>query len=207
VRAIERAFVATNNDVLLATVAGGLREYLCSRGVDPARFADIRAMVPVGRHPRGERAISGNRVVMLVVTLPVDEPDPVSRLVRVSATTRDLKQRGTAEGGELLAHTSPALIAGALRLAVWRRAFNTVVTNVPGPHDAMWLLDARVVRVVPIVNLWPHVALGIASATYAGTMSFSVHADFDVITDATRLRDDLARAFDALVTAPRGATR
>lgn len=200
VRAIERAFGVTNNDVVLATVAGGLRRWLPTREIDPDAVHDVRAMVPVARGARD--ATEGNRVVLLVAPLPVDEPDPVRRLDRIAARTREMKRGHTAAGGDLLValseRTTPALLAGALRLALRARAFNTIVTNVPGPRAPLSMLGARLRRLVPIVNLWPHVALGVAVASYADTLSFGIQADRAVIEDLEPLRAAIAAAFDEL---------
>jgi len=200
--AIARAFGATNNDVVLAAVAGALRRYLARHGRDPSRLHDVRAMVPVGRHAKGSREAAGNRVVLLLAALPVDEPDPVARMARVTATTRRLKTGHSVAGGELLVAlseaTTPWLLVGAVRLALRFRGFNLIVTNVPGPRAGLALLGAQLTQIVPIVNLWPHHALGIAAASYAGTMAFGIHADREVVPDADAFRDDLSAAFDEL---------
>jgi hypothetical protein len=202
---IEHAFDVTNNDVVLAVVAIALRRFLGRRGVDPDQLRDVRAMVPVGRHAKGEREASGNRVVLLIVQLPVDEADPVTCLRRVAATTRQLKADHTAGGGDLLVAlgdaTTPAVLLNVLRVALWMRAFNVLVTNVPGPKTSLSLLGAQLARIVPIVNLWPHQALGIAVASYAGIMSFGIQVDRAVIAEVGDVRDDLAAAFDALLAA------
>jgi WS/DGAT/MGAT family acyltransferase len=196
------AFEATTNDVVLATVAGALRRFVIRRGVAPEKLIDVRAMVPVSRHARGASETTGNRVVLLLVRLPLDETDPVACLRRIAATTRELKAGRTSTGGELLVAlsevTSPALLTGVLGLALEMRAFNLIVTNVPGPEQPLSLLGAKLTRIVPIVNLWPHQSLGVAVASYAGDMTFGIHTDRAVIPDIDVLRDDLAAAFDEL---------
>jgi len=203
--AIGRTLGATNNDVVLAIVTGALRRMLARRGVDPGELRDVRAAVPVGRHAPGDRDPAGNRVVLLLARLPIDEADPVRCVHRVGATMRALKGGHTVSGGDLMVAlselTTPALLIGTLRLSLRMRAFNLIVTNVPGPPVPLSLpapIGARLTRLVPIVNLWPGQALGIAAASYAGTMTFGIHADREVIHDAGQLRDDLAAAFDAL---------
>jgi diacylglycerol O-acyltransferase / wax synthase len=207
---IARAFDATANDVVLATVAGALRRFLHRRGVDPAQLHDVRAMVPVGRHTKDAREPSGNQVVLLLAQLPVDEADPAECVRRVAATTRALKAGHSVAGGDLLVAlsdaTTPALLVGAMRLALRMRGFNLIVTNVPGPPTPLSLLGAQLTRIVPIVNLWPHQAIGIAVASYAGTMTFGIQTDRDVIPDAAQLRDDLAAAFELLRTAATSRT-
>jgi WS/DGAT/MGAT family acyltransferase len=202
VKDIARAFDATTNDVVLATVSGGLRRFLARRDLAPDELRDVRAMIPVGRHGKTARETAGNRVVMLLAALPVDEADPTVCLRRITAATRRLKAGHSAGGGELLVAlseaTTPALLTGILRLALRMRGFNVIVTNVPGPTEELGLLGARLTRIAPIVNLWPHQALGIAVASYAGALVFGLQTDRRVVPDVDRLRDDLAVAFDAL---------
>lgn len=202
VQATAHVFGATSNDVVLAAVAGALRRFLARRGLDPAALRDVRAMVPVARHAKGAREAEGNRVVMLLVPLPVDEADPVACLGRVTAATRALKAGHSVGGGDLLVAlselTTPAVLVGVLRLALRLRGFNLIVTNIPGPTAALSALGARLLRVTPIVNLWPHQAVGIAVASYAGELVFGLQADRRVVPDVDRLRDDLAAALDAL---------
>jgi WS/DGAT/MGAT family acyltransferase len=144
VKQVRTAFGVTVNDVVLAVTAGALRGFLLRRGTDLSDSHDVRAMVPVSTLRRGESATSGNRVALLLAPLPVDEPDPVRRLRRVATATRALKENsGQREAGELMVRLSdatiPALLSGVLRLALSRRAFNVVITNIPGPPFTLYL--------------------------------------------------------------------
>ncbi|MGE5184036.1 MAG: wax ester/triacylglycerol synthase domain-containing protein [Acidobacteriota bacterium] len=207
VHRIEDAYGVTNNDVVLATVAGALRRFVARRGIDPDRARDVRAMVPVARYVHGKPSTSGNRVALLLAPLPIDQPDPDRRLARVSSATRKLKATHIVSGGDLLVAlsgvTTPQLLASVLKLALAMRGLNTIVTNVPGPRAALSLLGAKVTRFVPIVNLWPHQALGVAVASYAGSLTFGLQADRDVIPDLAPLREDLAASFAELVASAR----
>ncbi len=202
IQATAHALGATSNDVVLAAVAGALRRFVARRDLDPAALRDVRAMVPIARHAKGSREAEGNRVVMLLVPLPVDEPDPAARLRRVTAATHALKTGHSVGGGDLLLAlseiTTPAILAGVLRLALRLRGFNLIVTNIPGPTAPLYVLGARLLRVTPIVNLWPHQAVGIAVASYAGELVFGLQADRRVVPDVDRLRDDLVAELDAL---------
>ena len=205
IQRIEHAFGVTNNDVVLATVSGALHRFLLRRGLEPRVLDGVRAMVPVGRHQEDPRAVAGNEVVLLLVHLPVREEDPLERLNRVASRTTHLKGSHQVGGGELLVAmselTTPALLTNVLRVSLAMRAFNILVTNVPGPRTPLSLLGARLERIVPIVNLWPHQAVAIAVASYAGTLTFGLQADRRVVSerDLAALRDDLAAELATLV--------
>lgn len=193
---VRRRFGVTLNDVVLAVSAGALRHLLARRGVDFARARDVRAMVPVSTLARGDEAVSGNRVALLLAPLPVDEPDPVERLRRIAAATRELKEKsGQREAGEFLFRlsdsTTPALLAGTMKLSLALRGFNVVVTNIPGPPFQLYLMDARLESITPLVNVWPHSALGIAVMSYAGRLAVGLQADSAILADLKPLARDV----------------
>lgn len=205
VQRVQKTFQVTNNDVILATVAGGLRRFLARRGLPVDELTDVRAMVPVGSQARSSDATAGNRVALLLAPLPVHIAEPRACLERVAEAMQHIKHGSSTQGGDLLVAAAdllgPRLLTDTLRLALRMRAFNTIVTNIPGPKTERTVLGARLTGLVPIVNLWPHEALGIAVASYAGTVSIGLHADREVVPDLAVLRDDLAAAFDALLAA------
>jgi len=129
-----RAHGATVNDVLLAAVAGGLRQLLAGRG-EPVEGLELRVSVPVGAPGRARNA--GGSTPM-VLPLPVGPLDPADRLARIVAVTRTAKAARDRRYRGLLA--SSLLPTSLLRLGVrWLRRHgggkvNLYVTNVPGPY-------------------------------------------------------------------------
>ena len=63
------------NDVLLAAVAGGLRELLLGRG-EPVEGVVLKAFVPVSLHHERVGDERGNQDGVMVAPLPIGEPDP-----------------------------------------------------------------------------------------------------------------------------------
>src|SRR4051794_13393761 len=118
---------------------------------------------------------------MLLVGLPVGDPDPLSRLATIHESTQRLKTRLGAGGGDVL--DVLRLPTPAARLAVrWMRriagrGINLFVTNVPGPAAPLWLAGARLLEAVPVAPLIRGVPLGIAALSYTATLSVSVDAD------------------------------
>jgi WS/DGAT/MGAT family acyltransferase len=194
---------ATVNDVVLALAAGGLKALLEGRGVDTAGLRGFRAMVPVNARRKGEGGTAGNRVVLLLVPLPVDEADPVRRLERVRDATRRMKHgsRDVDAGGLLLRlgeATTPRLVSGVLGLTLRRRAFNVVVTDIPGPQHPLYLLGARLTAFYPAVNVWPGETLAIGQFSYDGTLFWGFSADAEAVPDLDVLVAGVAEEFRAL---------
>jgi WS/DGAT/MGAT family acyltransferase len=177
---------ATVNDVALALVSGAMRRFLDRRGVDVDAL-DCRAMLPVNVRRAHQQGKLGNRVAFLMARLPVDEPLPGRRIARIVATTRALKSGPVVEGTELLEELSDrtvtSLVAEIARLAARTRSYNMVVTNVPGPPVPVQFLGARMEEIYPLVPLFSNQALGIALFSYAGSVFWGFHADWDLVPD------------------------
>lgn len=201
IKAIRAAFGGTVNDVVLAVIAGGLRELLLARGEACRR--PVRTLVPVSLRGDGEHHGSGNRVTALFAELPIDVDEPLERLARVRAGTLRLKAAHEALGTELLlelSHVLPDAVFGRALGAASRREQHlvaTVATNVPGPKRPLYVSDRRVLELVPYVPLAAHVRTGIAILSYDGRISFGVTAvgddpdDLGVLTAA--IERDVAR--------------
>jgi WS/DGAT/MGAT family acyltransferase len=183
----------TVNDLLLAAVAGGLRDLLRERG-DDVDHLRVRSSVPVATRAGGQA--SG----IMLVDLPVAERDPLRRLSAVHAATATAKRRlyaGAPDVTDVLHLPVPLARVGMK----WMRRFggtrvNLFVTDVPGPPAPLWLAGARLVEAVPVAPLVQHVGLGVAALSYAGDFAVSVHVDGSV-TDLHLLADGMARSFDA----------
>jgi hypothetical protein len=168
---------ATVNDVLLASVAGGLRGWL-SNG---AAGIDLNAQVPVSLHHRDEDATDlGNRDSFINVDLAINEPDPLRRLDRISAHTRTEKQLGDASVLYDLFHAVGRLRpADELlhRIAGSSREFSVAVSNVPGPRTPVAVIGRRVDRLFSSSEPAAHHALRIAAISHADEMGVGFCTD------------------------------
>jgi WS/DGAT/MGAT family acyltransferase len=206
IRAVKERLGGTVNDVVLATVAGAVRRFLALRRLDVDQLR-IRANVPVSLRTRDQRGTLGNRIALFMAELPVDEPDPVARLMRVHETMERLKSSRQALGAEVLAAvsewTSATLLSLAVRGSARGRPYNLVVTNVPGPQMPMYLLGARMERCYPVVNLQPNQGVGVGLFSYAGTLGWGFTADPDQVPDLYVFADAVIASFEELERAAR----
>ncbi len=206
IKEVKNHFGVTVNDVVLAITARAMQRFLARRGVDIGRARWMRVMVPVSTHG-DDHALSGSRVALLLIPLPLDERDPARLVTRVHAATAESKQRSTSQAGDLLTRTAdvtaPSLLAGVLALSLARRGFNMIVTNVPGPPFPLYVPGGRMTSFHAIVNLWPGQGLGLALLSYCGVLHWAVHADRAIVPDAAGLPVDLQAAFVELREAAR----
>jgi WS/DGAT/MGAT family acyltransferase len=191
----------TLNDVVLAVVAGAMREFLGRRSVS-VEGIDFRAMLPVNVRAEDQRGKLGNRVAFLIARLPLQEKDPNARLRCVIETTQELKASSTVAGGELMEEisdwTTGALFSGFSRLTARARSYNMVVTNIPGPQFPVYFAGAQMDEIYPLVPLFSNQALGIALFSYNGTLFWGLNADWDALPDLHDLVLLMHQEFEAL---------
>ena len=80
---VKDALGGTVNDVVLAVVAGALRDWLKGRGIR-IEGLELRAQVPVSIRATDEHGKLGNRLAAMRAPIPVYISDPVRRLTAVS---------------------------------------------------------------------------------------------------------------------------
>jgi diacylglycerol O-acyltransferase len=183
---IKRALGATVNDVVLATVAGGLYRFLLHRR-EPTKDRFLRAMVPVSVRTKDEHSAMGNRVSSIFVDLPVGRMGAKKRLALIHERTKDLKESNYAVGAEFLMNIGswapPTIHAMAARLAARTRVINLVVSNVPGPQIPMYIAGAKLLAQYPVMPIAENMGLSVATTSLAGTMAFGLTADWDILPD------------------------
>jgi diacylglycerol O-acyltransferase len=202
---VRKAYGGTVNDVVLATVAGALREFLLMRGEPVTTSTTLRAMVPVSVRSENQEGQLGNRVSSYFVDLPVGEPNPVIRLHQVSYAMKAHKEAGQSVGADAIIALSgfapPNIHATAARLAsgMTKRLFNLVVTNVPGPQFPLYAAGARMLEAYPVVPLAKGQAVCVGLTSYDGGVYYGLNADRDAMPDVDVLATCIEEALAVLV--------
>lgn len=199
VRAVGTAAGATLNDVVLATVAGGLCRWFDAEGIPPV---DVHVLVPVSTRVHALGDGPGNQVGAVLVELPVAERDPDRRLALVHERMIRLKQAHEGEGAALLLgaldHLPAPWYGPLLRLVAGQSVVNAIVTNVPGPPVPLHFLGGRIERIVPVLPLGAQLSLGLAVLSYCDDLTISVFADPDAFDDLDGVSDGIADEFAAM---------
>ena len=210
VKQVREGLGGTLNDVVLAVASGAVRRFLEGRRAELAGL-DFRALIPVSTRPRGEgEQAAGNRVSLLVASLPVDERDPRERLRRVIETTTALKSSRqallTPAVEKLSEWTWPGLVGLLARAAGGARRHNLLVTNIPGPREPSYLLGARQLEVYPAVPLFHGQSIAIGVLSYENSLFWGLNSDWDAAPDLHELVLAVEAEFDALRGAAARAT-
>jgi diacylglycerol O-acyltransferase / wax synthase len=197
-RTIKRAYGTTVNDVILAAVAGGMRSYLLRRGEEPIA---LKVMVPVS--VRSPEDVLGNHLSFVFPDLPCDDPDPLGRLYQVHASMSRCKRDGEPEGSDLVlkaASRTPVAVQQTLsRVFASPRAFNLVVSNIPGPPGPMYMLGCPLQAVYPMVPLTDNHAVSVGMLTIDDQACFGVYADREALPDVNMLARDIDDAVAQLL--------
>lgn len=221
-RRIRETHGGTVNDVILAAIAGGIRGWMLTRAEPVTAKTSFRAMVPMSvASSDGLPTSLGSTVRGHLLSLPVGETNPVVRLHQVSYALKDHRETGSAVAANTLANlpgfaTSTFHAVGA-RVADSEsgRGHQIVITNVPGPHDPVYMAGEAVEQVYPCVPLSGHRALSIGVTSYRGRVFFGIVADRDAVPDVDVLAQCIEDALAELVEtvsarsgrAPRGRQR
>lgn len=199
VKQIAHAHHGTVNDVLLAAVAGGLRALLLARGV-LVEGLTLRASVPVALRRASAAAALGNQVGLMVVPLPVGEPDPARRLRQVTQATTQRKRRP-----EVLAGLRPVgsltVLRALNRYSRHQHLVDLFITNVPGPQVPLFVVGARLLEAFPVVQVAGNVPLSVAGLSYDGQLNVGIQSDPDALPDVEVFADGLRRSLEELVAA------
>ncbi|QHS10204.1 wax ester/triacylglycerol synthase family O-acyltransferase [Sinimarinibacterium sp. NLF-5-8] len=199
-RAVAKRYNGTLNDVVLALCGGALRQLLCELGELPQ--APLTAMLPVNIRPKDDPG-GGNAVGAILASLGTDTADPIDRIAAIIASTREAKaQLSGMTRGAILQYSallmSPLLLSqipGAVGRI--RPAFNLVISNVPGPREALYFRGARMDGCYPLSIPFHGYALNITVVSYLDTLNFGFIGCRDTVPHLQRLaiysRDALAQ--------------
>jgi diacylglycerol O-acyltransferase / wax synthase len=200
VKAAAHAHGGKVNDVVLDLWSGGLRQLLVSRG-ERVGGVDLITALAVSMRSTTEAGTIDNRAGTVVLPLPVGEADAQHRLDLIVRTTRQTKaSQLPAAIMAVLAGLSATPIGRYLN--VHQRATNVIVTNVAGPPVPMYILGARILEVLPIVQLVGNIGLTLCAFSYAGQFSLVVTADADGFPDLDVLMEGMERDWHALIGSP-----
>lgn len=194
---VQRALGGSLLDVVLTTLAGGLRRYLSQHFVSPATL-DFRVSMPIalGSDP------TGRSVGEWVFALPVWESDPAKCYERVQAVREAEHERAPAVMARdlfpLHEMAESALAAATSRVLSRPARVPVRITWFPGPKQPLYLRGARLEECFGHVPLSGRAGLGVSVFGYGDGLFWGLNADFDRMPDLGRLSEGLRQSFREL---------
>lgn len=211
-RAVRARYDCDVNDVVLAVVAGALRNWLMSRGEPVTSTTRVRAMAPMSVYPDAELDATGpgqaiSEVTPFLVDLPVGEGNPVVRLSQIAHATESASTAASLVDARTIVTLSgfapPTLHAMGIRVATTfsARQFNLLITNVPGAQHQMYIAGTKLLETYAVPPLLSNQVLAMGVTSYNGTVYFGINADRDAMSDVDVLPDLLRESLEELLEA------
>jgi diacylglycerol O-acyltransferase / wax synthase len=193
---------ASVNDVLLASVAGAIRNYIVTKGDSIPENATLRAFVPVNLRPKGKEYKLGNHFGLVGLELPIGEANPIARVFEVRRRMNGLKN-----GYQAAVSMALLGVLGYVPKAVQRQALgllsdkgSAVMTNVPGPANPLYLAGSKIAQNMFWVPQSGNVGIGVSILSYAGGVQFGLITDRKLCPDPENIIAGFATEFDKLMT-------
>ena len=197
-------FIETEHFFLdLPALATSLRAYLDGRD---SLVEEIRAVVPFNLRPLDQPLPRdlGNRFGLVTLPLPVGLDTPAARLEAVMARMADIKR--SPEGPVAYAVLSaigvtPVQVEHAL-VDLFSANGSTVLTNVPGPRQTVYLAGSPVRGVLVWAPVSGSMAMSISILSYAGAVTAGVMSDAGLVPDPEAIVEAFGMELRALEALP-----
>ncbi len=200
----------TVNDVALTIIGGALREYLTAK--DELPEDSLVAGVPIDVRKEEDRDVMGNMINIMNVALRTDIADPLERLKILHEEAHSGKVFAHLLGDhsihDLLDSLYAGLISWGIRTAVdsgvmdkFPPANNTIVTNVPGTNQPVYMAGAKMVESFGMGPLIPNTGLFHTVSTTYDHMAISFTACRHMMDDPDFYVSCLRKSYEELLEA------
>ncbi|WP_417503179.1 WS/DGAT/MGAT family O-acyltransferase [Marinobacter sp.] len=200
VKACAKALGGTINDALLCTVTGALQRHFAAHK-EAIPDCGIRVAVPFNLRPLDQPIETlGNKFGLVLVTLPVEVMDPLMCFQQVQENMNQLKRSYQAQVTysllDILGRGPDVLERRALNLL--SNKATAVLTNVPGPKEALYLAGSKLTQPMFWVPQSGSIGIGMSILSYAGTVQFGITVDKAIHADPNAVMDYFRQSFEAL---------
>jgi WS/DGAT/MGAT family acyltransferase len=189
VKAISKVLGCTVNDVLIAAVTGALRSYMTDHGENPDDQLEIRATVPVNLRPLEHARELGNHFGVVFLSLPIGEHNPLRRVYLVRERMNELKssKQAAVAFGLLAALGMGPSVLQRPALDLLSEKATTVLTNVPGPQQPLYLAGGRIRDMMFWVPQNGNIGLGISILSYDQKVFFGMITDRKLVPNPNEI--------------------
>lgn len=174
-KTLSKATGATVNDLLFTFLDMGVRQYLTDCGEKPKKR--LVALMPMSLRDASDDPSQGNSVSIATVLLGRPQSPPLERLREIGKETLKVKDERQLSPESALANS--LVLSGLAQLGESLKLTGTIAplgnfvfSNVPGPRDVRYQLDARIEEIYPVSCLAPGAYMNVTVFSYAGAVYF-----------------------------------
>ena len=200
IKHIGKTAYATLNHVALSCIDGAVHEYLASQ--DIVLDCPVSIQMPVNLR-KDEAEGTGNKIGITLVDLAQPTDDPYRRLREIGFKLKNVKTQVAGVPGSSFEQFT-ILAAGASEVIDQLKLTDRLptnghllVSNVPGPTEALYLKGSLVERMYPVSTLPPGLRLNITMFSYNGKLNFGLVSTHD-LENLQSLADGIVTEFDRL---------
>jgi WS/DGAT/MGAT family acyltransferase len=208
VKRVKNHFGAKVNDVVVALVAGALRDHLLQR--DELPDEPLLAQIPVSVRTDEERGTFGNQISIMIVPIPTHLDDPAERIAFAHEKLSVAKDRHQALPAKALRDVStfvpPAVHTRAARVLfelaarqMVRPLFNVIISNVPGPPMDIYSAGARLEALYPLSIITDGTGLNITVMSYRDSIDIGITADREQTPDVQTIVEGMGAELAGLL--------
>lgn len=198
---------ATVNDVIVSIVGGAMRKYLEEQDALPEN--SLRCGAPINLRAERNQDSRGNEVGMMTIDMATNVEDALERLQTVVENARASKAYSSALGANVMMDLSRSLAPSVLGMGIRAASLvtllgninlpiQTVISNVPGPQQPLYLAGARLHTMMGMGPLLDGMGLFHAVISGAGRITINFVSCREMMPDPNTYRQCLQEAFDQL---------
>jgi len=202
VKAIAQAQGVTVNDLLVTCLAGAFRGYLVTHhGETEVDGIAIRCTVPVNLRPLEHARDLGNHFGLVYLELPVGEANPLKRLEIVRRNMNQLKssKQAAVTFGLLAALGMAPGFVQKPAFELFSRKASAVMTNVPGPQQALFFGGSRIEEMMFWVPQTGSIGMGASILSYNDQVYVGLITDRKLVPDPDSVVARFRAEFEKIV--------
>jgi WS/DGAT/MGAT family acyltransferase len=206
-----RAIECKINDLALLLCSVALERYFA--GIGETLESDLVATMPINLR-ESKNGTTGNAVGASMISLRTAVPGLIDRLRAIQRDSQAAKERMRPKSGspidlnEVQALFSPLIIdlvaAVAARVSGWNLATdraliaNTVISNVPGPREEMYVAGARIEHSIPMIPMADTMTLSWGITSFGRYLTIGFHGCGEAVVDKELLIRGIDEAYAEL---------
>ncbi|MCV6625225.1 MAG: wax ester/triacylglycerol synthase family O-acyltransferase [Cellvibrionaceae bacterium] len=201
-KVIRQHLPCTINDIFMATVAGGLHNYLKSHGELPEDT--MNALMPLAASGDQVREDSGNNISMAPVSIYTNIEDPIERIKAIHESSGNIKDLQDELGRDFLSKLNDALpvfLSKRINQLAMQNQASLVVSNVRGPNFPLYLAGARLQMFIPASIPFDFAGLNITGFSYDHVLWVCSTACREMVPDPDHFSQCMKDAFAEILEA------